>query len=84
MKYYVEKLLTNTAGEDGSSIAVYTDTETQSALTRAKIAYYNSAAAFLNADDVLYVVIRLLDENSNTIYKEIVDNRPAPEPEPTI
>lgn len=76
MKFYLVKLLTNTAGQDGSSVEVY-DT-----LEGAQIAYHNNLAAFHNAKDVLYAVVEILNENGDSQIKEIVDHRPAPEPEP--
>lgn len=73
MKYYLIKLLTNTAGQDGSSVEVY------DSLERAQIAYHNILAAFHNADDVLYAVVEILNENGDSQIKEIVDHRSAPE-----
>lgn len=76
MKFYLVKLLTNTAGQDGSSVEVY------DSLERAQVAYHNTLAAFHNADDVLYAVVEILNENGDSQIKEIVDHRPKPEPEP--
>lgn len=76
MKYYLIKLLTNTAGDDGSSVDVF------DSLERAQVAYHNILAAFHNADDVLYAVVEILNENGDSQIKEIVDHRPKPEPEP--
>lgn len=76
MKYYLIKLLTNTQGQDGSSVNVF-DTK-ESAL----VAYHQTLANFHNADDVLYAVVEVQDENGNITDKEIVDHRPEPEPEP--
>lgn len=81
MKYYVLKLLTNTQGQDGSSIDVYTDSEDKSAKDRAYIAYHNTCASFHDAKDVLYAVVEILKDNGDSEIKEIVDHRPAPEPE---
>ena len=75
MKYYVIKLLTNTAGQDASSIDVYETKE------QALVAYHNILAAYHNAEDVFYAVVMIVNEYGNTEIKEIVDHTPAPEPE---
>lgn len=80
MKYYLVKILTNAAGQDGTTIAVYDE------LSKAQVAYHNTLASFHNAADVLYAVVEILDEYGNIVggvngYKEIVDHRPAPETE---
>lgn len=76
MKYYVVKLLTNTAEQDAPSIDVYASKD------NALVAYHNILAAFINAEDVLYAVVMIVNEYGNVEIKEIVDHRPAPEPEP--
>lgn len=76
MKYYLVKLLANTAGQDASSVAVY------DSLEKAQVAYHNTLASFHNADDVEYSVVEILNVNGDSIIKEIVDHRPKPEPEP--
>ena len=73
MKYYLTKLLTNTAGQDGSSIAVY-DTR-----DKALVAYHQTLANFHNAPDVLYAVVMIINEYGNVEIKEIVDHKPEPE-----
>ena len=75
-KYYLIKMLTNTAEQDGSTINVY-DTR-DSAL----VAYHNTLAAFINADDVLFSIVQIINGYGNIEIMEIVDHRPAPEPEP--
>ena len=75
MKYYVIKLLTNTAGQDAPSIDVYETKE------QALVAYHNTLAAYHNAEDVFYAVVMIVNEYGNTEIKEIVDHTPAPEPE---
>lgn len=77
MKFYLLKLLTNTQGQDGSSIAVYPSRD------NALVAYHQTLANFHNADDVLYAAVEILNENGVVIQSEIVDHRPAPEPEPS-
>lgn len=76
MKYYLVKILTNTAGQDGTTIAKF-DTQ-ESAIVN----YHNTLASFHNAADVLYAVVEILDEYGRIVggYSEIVDHRPAPEP----
>lgn len=75
MKFYVEKLLTNTAEQYVPSVSVY-DSE-----SAARVAYHNILAAYHNAADVLYAVVLLQNEVGNCIDLEIVDHRPEPEPE---
>lgn len=76
-KYYLIKILTNTAGQDGSSIAVY------DSLEKAQVAYHNLLASLHNAQDVLYAIIQIVDgEYANLQAKEIVDHRPEPNSEP--
>lgn len=78
MKYYVVKLLTNTAGQDASSVSVFS---TEKA---ARVEYHNTLAAYYNADDVLYAIVKIENELGNCDIMEIVDNKPTPEPvEPT-
>lgn len=74
MKYYVVKLLTNTAGQDGSTIVVYDDHDS------ALVHYHQTLASFHNAEDVLYAVVMIVNEIGNTEIKEIVNHKPAPEP----
>lgn len=76
MKYYLIKLLTNTQGQDASSIAVYASKD------KALIAYHQTLATYHNADDVLYAVVEIQNEYGNVEIKEIVDHVPTPEPEP--
>ena len=75
MKYYVIKLLTNTAGQDAPSVDVYATRE------QALVAYHNTLAAYHNAEDVLYAVTMIVNEYGNVEIKEIVDHKPEPEPE---
>lgn len=75
MKYYVVKLLTNTAGQDAPSVNVYNDK------TAALVAYHNTLSAYHNAADVLYAVVEIQNEVGNVEMKEIVDHKPIPEPE---
>ena len=74
MKYYLVKLLTNTAGQDGSSIAVYADKDS------ALVAYHNVLANYHDAADVLYAVVQIMNEYGNIEQMEVVDHRPEPEP----
>ena len=75
MKYYIVKLLTNTQGQDGSSITVYESKDT------AIVAYHQTLANFHNAEDVLYAVVQMVNEYGNCEIMEIVDHKPEPEPE---
>lgn len=76
MKHYLVKLLTNTQGQDASTVNVYADYE------GAIVAYHQILAAYHNADDVLYAVVEIQNEIGNTVIKEIVDHTPEPEPSP--
>lgn len=76
MKYYVVKLLTNTQGQDASSVTVCT---TEKA---ARVDYHSTLAAYYNATDVLYAIVKIENEIGNCDIMEIVDNKPTPEPEP--
>lgn len=74
MKYYLVKLLTNTAGQDGSSIAVY------GAKDNALVAYHQTLATYHNAEDVLYAIVQIVNEAGNVEIMEIVNHKPEPEP----
>ena len=77
MKFYLIKLLTNTQGQDGSRLeAVHTNRES------AIVQFHQLAATLHNADDVLYAVVELLNENGVSILSDIVNHIPQPEPEP--
>ena len=78
MNFYLIKLITNTAGQDGSSVSVYNSD------TKAKVAYHNALASLHNASDALYAVVEILDEYGRILggengYREEVDHRPEPE-----
>lgn len=75
MKYYVVKLLTNSAGQDAPSVDVFATKDA------ALVAYHNTLAAYINADDVLYAVVQVVNEYGNVEIMERVDHKPAPEPE---
>ena len=68
-KYYLVTMLVNTAEQDAPSINVYPTKE------KALIAYHNSLAAFYNADDVLYAIVKIEDGFDHTLTSETVDNR---------
>lgn len=72
MKYYVVKLLTNTAGQDGSSISVF------DAHDAALVHYHQTLASYHNAQDVLYAVVMIVNEYGNTEIKEIVNHKVEP------
>jgi len=79
MKYYLVKLLTNTQGQDGSSIAVF---ETKDA---AIVSYHQILTAYHNAADVLYAIVQIVNEMGNAEIMEIVNHKPEPEPpEPEV
>ena len=70
-KYYLIKELTNTQGQDGSSIAIYQD------LNAAVVAYHQTLATFHNAADVLYAIVQIHDMYGRVVggYCETVDHR---------
>ncbi len=74
MKYYLVKLLTNTQGEDGSTISVH------ESKTSALVGYHQTLSAYHNASDVLYAIVEIINESGNVEIMEIVDHKPAPEP----
>ena len=77
-KFYLIKELTNTSGQDGSAIAVYSDEDLETAKNRVIVAYHQTLAMFHNAKDVLYAVVKAEDDNGNVLggtYKEAVDHR---------
>lgn len=76
MKYYVVKLLTNTAGQDAPSVNTFSSEKD------ARVEYHNTLAAYHNADDVLYAIVQIVNELGNCVIMEIVDHKPTPEPEP--
>lgn len=76
MNYYLVKLLTNTQGQDASSVSVY------STKNAALVAYHQILAAYHNATDVLYTVVQIVNEMGNVEIMEIVNHKPEPEPEP--
>ncbi len=83
MKYFIIKLLTNTAGQDGSKIeAVYQDENPDIAKEKALVSYHQLCASLHNAADVLYAVVKIENEYGNSEIMEIIDHRPEPEPEP--
>ena len=73
-KYYLIKLLTNTQGQDGSTISVYNNKNS------ALVAYHQTLAMFHNAPDVLYAIVKVENLLGNTEIMEIVDHVPVPEP----
>ena len=75
-KFYVIKLLTNTAGQGAPSVAEF-DT-----YDNAIVNYHQTLASFHNAEDVLYAVVEVQNGIGNTVIKEIVDHIPELEPEP--
>ena len=80
-RYYVVKLLTNTQGQDASSISVFLDDENKKAIDKARVEYHRTLTAFHNADDVLYAVVSIVSIQGNNVITEIVNHIPEPEPE---
>lgn len=74
--FYVLKLLTNTQGQDASTVTAFSDE------TAALVHYHQMLSAYHNAADVYYAVVEVLESNGNCKTKEIVNHIPEPEPEP--
>ena len=81
-RYYVVRLLTNSAGQDGSTISVIEGETEKAAKSKAQVNYHHTLEIYHNAPDVLYAVVELENVMGNTEIMEIVDHRPEPEPEP--
>ena len=79
MNYYLIKIVINDKGQDGTSISVYTD------LNGASVAYHQTLASFINAQDVRHSVVEILDTYGRVVgnFREEVNHYPEPEPEPT-
>ena len=80
-RYYVVKLLTNTQGQDASSISVFLDDENKKAIDKARVHYHHTLEIYHNADDVLYAVVSIVSTLGNNVIMEIVNHIPEPEPE---
>ena len=70
-KYYLIKELTNSQGQDGSTISVYPT------LDNAVVAYHQTLASFHNASDVLFANVMIHDMYGRVVggYSETVDHR---------
>ena len=79
MNYYLVKIVINDKGQDGTSIEVCTD------LNGASVAYHQTLASFINAQDVRHSVVEILDTYGRVVgnFREEVNHYPEPEPEPT-
>ena len=74
MKYYLIKLLTNTQGQDGSTISVYSSRES------AIVAYHQSLTTYHNAQDVKLAIVQVVNEMGGVEMTETVEhNTPAEE-----
>lgn len=78
MKFNILKFVTNTKGQYQATVASTFD-DFKSARTN----YFNTAAAFSNADDVLVAAIKMVTEFGRDVdgYEVVIDNTPKPEPE---
>lgn len=76
MKYYLIKLLTNTQGQDGSTLAVYQSRES------AIVAFHQTLASYHNAQDVKFAVVQIVNEMGGIEMSETVEHNTAEE-EPT-
>ena len=79
MNYYLVKIVINDKGQDGTSIEVYSN------LNGASVAYHQTLASFINAQDVRHSGVEILDTYGRVVgnFREEVNHYPEPEPEPT-
>ena len=77
--FYLISLVTNTQGQHSQTVNPYESADL------VKTNYHTKLAAFHNSADVLYAVVLILDEYGKELkgFREIVDKRPTPVPEPT-
>lgn len=77
MKYNIMQFITNDKGQYSAGVsATFED------FKNAKANYFGTAQSLNNAKDVLVAVVKIVDEFGNdTGYREVIDNRPKPEPE---
>lgn len=80
MNYYLVKIVINDKGQDGTTIQIY------STLDSASVAYHQTLASFINAQDVRHAVVEILDNSGvivggNSGYREEVNHYPEPEVE---
>ena len=77
-KYYLINELTNSQGQDGSTISVFSNEDPEKAKSDAIVNYHNTLAAYHNASDVLYAIVQIHDGYGRVLggYSEIVDHRP--------
>lgn len=77
MNYYLIKIVINDKGQDGTSI------EVKSSLDSASIAYHQTLASFINAQDVAHAVVEILDTYGRIVgnfHEEVNHYQPEPEP----
>ena len=82
-KYYLQKYVTNTTGQDADpSCVIYKDADEKKAFEKVATAYHQELAPLHNADDVLYAIVQIQDEYGRVVggYSETVDHRPEPAP----
>ena len=81
MKYYLQKYVTNTAGQDADPVVeIIKDADAKKAFERATTRYHQILAPLHNADDVLYAIVQIQDEYGRVVgdYTETVDHKPDP------
>lgn len=79
MKHNILTFITNTQNQYVAAVnSTFVDN-----LKGAKVKYHQLLASFENANDVLVAVVMLVDDYGNQLdgYREVIDNRPEPEPE---
>lgn len=79
MKHNILTFITNTQNQYVADVnSTFVDN-----LKAAKVKYHQLLASLENANDVLVAVVMLVDDYGNQLdgYREVIDNRPEPEPE---
>lgn len=79
MKHNILTFITNTQNQYVAAVnSTFVDN-----LKGAKVKYHQLLASLENANDVLVAVVMLVDDYGNQLdgYREVIDNRPEPEPE---
>ena len=78
-KFYVTRYLTNDKGQDGSGLSMFTGSTEDEARTQALVNFHQTCAAYHNASDVLYALVKIENYKGDFVDGEIIDHRPTEE-----